>query len=119
MSIIAATYRKTRTGEWVIYGPADLLATGRHIPVSLKSGATKTVSIESVGKTFDHDGVAMCYGYAPREERAARPARHSGGSTMCENCGERRATTTAHDMSGIYGRVCRLCASDPMSLSYC
>lgn len=135
----AITYRKTRQGEWVAYGPAAALRAGATVTVTKRSGETKAERIASVGRPFTAGGIQMAYGYlapaAPvtqtreeaealllqmatmdlgevaREGRAAA-ARLRRAGHMCEACGERRAAVTATDMSGITGRACRTCAQD-------
>lgn len=99
------TYRKTRTGEWVAFGPADQIAAGREVTVSKRDGSTKTELVASTGKTFQVDGQAMRYGYLDREtgreiaagrredatlrrqDRAARPSRRNNWQTRpCQDC---------------------------------
>ncbi len=66
------TWRKTQSGQWAVCGPAEQIRPGATVVVAKRSGGTSTVEIESVGKTFDRDGVPSRYGY-PAE-------RSSGGS---------------------------------------
>ena len=115
------SYRKTKAGEWVVFGPASVLrdaaARGTWLTVSKKSGGTDRVTILRAGREFSFDGVAMAYGYIQTKVSdsngggagSARPARRSP-ARMCDECGERRATTTATDLSGIAGDVCGICA---------
>jgi len=109
------TYRKTKSGTWVTYGPvaefpSQLPAT---VSVTKKSGERKAETVESLGRSFVANGIEMVYGYLGETLRPAahlRPSRQS--SQMCDNCDEYRAIATATDMSGISGRVCRRCARD-------
>jgi hypothetical protein len=105
------TYRKTQQGQWVAFGPASAITAGATVTVSKRDGSTKTERVESVGRPFTANGTQCVYGYlAPSAPRAAsRPAQRSGRS-MCDECGERRAVTTATDMSGFTGDVCGICA---------
>lgn len=60
------TYRKTRQGEWVAFGPADAVKVGA-VTVTKKDGTTKTERVERVGRPFEANGRQMVYGYlAPR-----------------------------------------------------
>lgn len=83
------TYRKTKTGEWVAYGPAAAVKANAYITVAKRSGQTKTELVERVGRPFDVDGVQMVYGYLADGVSAA-PARsyYSTRSTArsCEAC---------------------------------
>jgi hypothetical protein len=115
------TYRKTKAGQWVAFGPVDALTPGRTVTVTKKSGETKTETIDRVGKSFAVDGRIMAYGYLRPTSRTAtsgstRTARIGG--RMCDECGERRATTTAVDLSGIVGDVCGRCKRDEGCLSF-
>lgn len=73
------TYRKTKSGEWVAYGPATAIRVGT-VTVTKKSGETKTETVERLGRTFTVDGTEMVYDYlaksAPTPRQSGR--RHSG-----------------------------------------
>lgn len=101
----AITYRKTRQGEWVAFGPASLISAGAVVTVTKRSGETKTERITSSGRPFIANGTEMVYGYLAKSDAPQRGTRH-----MCDECGERRAVTTATDMSGFTGDVCGICA---------
>ncbi len=107
------TYRKTKQGQWVAFGPATEITPGATVTVTKSNGTTKTERIASVGKPFTVNAMAMVYGYlapgAPSTTASARPVR---SGPMCDQCGERRATTTARDLSGFTGRVCGRCAAE-------
>jgi hypothetical protein len=83
----AATYRKTKTGEWVVFAPAAALAAGNTITVTKKDGDTKTETIATVGKSFEVNGVTMAYGYIAKT--AARTVCNSAprASRRCRDCG--------------------------------
>lgn len=118
------TYRKTRAGEWVAFGPVAEIQAGREVTVTKRSGQTKTELVDRIGKPFVVDGTKMVYGYidtAARREiaqlarddaqvRREDAARRRSVRRMCGECGERRAVTTATDLSGIVGNVCGVCA---------
>jgi hypothetical protein len=102
------TYRKTKAGQWIAYGPVTAITAGAIIRVSKRSGETKLEQIASVGRPFEADGQQMVYGYlAP--PRPAATSRTPAARDMCDECGERAAVTTAYDMSGIPGHVCGRC----------
>lgn len=64
------TYRKTRSGEWVVFGPAqtlrDALNGGGLVEVTKKSGEVKVESIHRMGRCFRADGIGCAYGYILR-----------------------------------------------------
>jgi hypothetical protein len=61
------TFRRTRSGEWVIVGPHALLADAcehRHkVTVARKDGHVRHLSLIRTGAPFTRDGVELCYGY--------------------------------------------------------
>jgi hypothetical protein len=64
---MALTYRKTKSGEWAVFGPLSELKTGE-VTVTKKDGTTKKEHVERVSKPFDVDGVPHAYGkVAPRQ----------------------------------------------------
>ncbi|MEV0616211.1 hypothetical protein AB0I81_23050 [Nonomuraea sp. NPDC050404] len=92
------TFRKTKSGEWVAYGPAELIKPGP-VVVSKKDGTTVEEVIERVGAPFDVGGQPMVYGYLA-------PA-------ACVNCDQPGATHHRRDSSGIPGKVCDRCNREP------
>jgi hypothetical protein len=92
----AATWRQTKTGEWVVFGPTSLVRPGL-VTVAKKSGETKTVSVERIGRSFDAAGIDCCYGYVTARSGRSIPAR---------------------DSSGISGHVCRGCNAPSYQLSF-
>jgi hypothetical protein len=65
-------YRKTKSGEWVVYGPASAVQAGRSVTVTKSDGSTKTEHIDRVGRPFGVDGVSMVYGYLGAREPETR-----------------------------------------------
>jgi|GEM_PF-3236422 len=127
------TYRRTQRGEWVAFGPASAIRAGTTVTVTKASGETKNERIASAGRPFTANGQQMVYGYldkntsvsqagttwqaaAAQDRRNAEKWFGSASSSsrssrpMCDECGERRAVTTATDMSGLTGDVCGICA---------
>lgn len=97
-----STYRRTKQGTWVVFGPASEVKPGP-VTVTKKDGTTKVETVTGVGKPFQVNGVPHVYGYtAPRRQQ-------SRSSDLCDECGENRARYNAVDMSGISGRVCGVC----------
>lgn len=91
------TYRKTKTGEWVAFGPVDKLTPGRTITVTLRSGQTKQETVERVGKPFAVNGRIMAYGYLRKTTaRSGHTGRPAG----------RRACITGGNCSSYSGRDC-------------
>jgi len=88
---MSLTYRKTKSGEWVAYGPASEFPVPKHgkppISVTLKNGTRKREFLVRLGDIFEVDGVPMRYGYLESEAgnasapQAARPARPAGLSS--------------------------------------
>ncbi len=117
------TYRKTKTGQWVAYGPAATLQAavrdGHKVRVTKRSGDVDEVTLTGLGKPFFANGQQVVYGYIA--SRATKPAATTtaGRSEMCAECGERPATTTARDLSGIVAGVCWSCKRNEGELSFC
>lgn len=133
-SAATITYRKTRDGEWVAYGPAAAIRTNTYVEVTQKSGQTKREYIERIGRPFTAGGQQMRYGYIGEDPEAAfaeaeqllaqplpttTPSRATSRAT-CDNCGKpARRLYWANDLSGLRGRVCGTCYGDRGSLSFC
>lgn len=126
------TYRKTKTGQWVAYGPAATLIPGATVTVTTKSGQAKQERIASVGREFVVDGVAMVYGYLATDTMQQRARAQvtvttygAGGKTRttslssrsCQCCGSSRGVHYVTDDSGVGGYACYRC--DDGSVSFC
>ena len=109
MSDTTPRWRKTKSGDWVVFGPAAVVRPGA-VEVAKKDGATTTEIVISVGRSFDVDGVACCYGYVA--------ARNGDSARLCDNCGRRPGVMRASDMSGIEGWVCSSCGLTRYDLSF-
>lgn len=85
-----ATYRKTKNGDWVAYGPATEVKPG-DVAVTKRNGTVDHVTVDSVGKTFKVNGVDHVYGYF-----APKPAtrRRNADRGWCDECGERATPGT-------------------------
>jgi len=112
---LPATPYRLRSGEWGAKVRHGSVREGDPIQITTRSGKTWVAVVAKV--VWQGEDVALV---ATGETTRARSG--GGGSHrsygMCESCGERRATTEATDGSGIVGRVCGLCARDPMSVSF-
>lgn len=110
----AITYRKTKAGQWVAFGPANLVTAGATVTVTRRDGTTKQELIASVGRPFTAGGQRMVYGYLSEVRPARRTSTaRTGGGGICDNCGEpRRNLTECLDSSGIPGRACPTCLSE-------
>jgi len=135
------TYRKTKDGEWVAYGPASEIKPDTQITVTRRDGKTKTEFVTSIGRPFAVNGQRMVYGHLAIETPNFAPTVCLAGCTsgcnaclgeippiptgtskrqarMCDECGTRQATVDAVDLSGIPGRVCSRCKCDEGTLSF-
>ena len=92
------TYRKMKSGKWVVFGAAANITPGATVTVTKKNGETKTEYIESTGKTFKVDGTDMVYGYMGARVKATQPSPkpyynrsldpQPGSRYECWECGE-------------------------------
>lgn len=80
------SYRKSRTGEWVVMGPASVVKPGA-VTVTKRNGETKTETVVKVGRVFQVDGQDMVYGYLAAHT-TARAHSVSRQSRWCDECGE-------------------------------
>lgn len=78
------TYRKTKNGKWVAFGPAAEVRIGT-VTITKRDGSTKTEIVESLGKPFDVRGVPHVYGYLA-ERRGNNYRRASNGECRCGAC---------------------------------
>ena len=75
------TYRKTRQGEWVVFGPRAAMWDDLYnkpagsVVVVKKDGSKKIESIARLGSAFQADGVECCYGYISKTASAPRTRR--------------------------------------------
>ncbi len=95
------TWRKAKTGEWVVFGDAKALRAavrgGFSVTVTSKSGNAKKVFPTRVGKTF---GDNLAYGYI-EDDYNSRPSYGSSYSSS------RRACVTGGNCSSFgNGRSC-------------
>lgn len=74
-------YRKTKEGEWAIFGPAGLIVAGKVARVLKKDGSYSDELVARVSKPFEVDGVQCVYGYLDREARG----RSGGGGGSDRN----------------------------------
>lgn len=94
---MSLSYRKTPSGEWVAYGPADEFPVPKYgkppISVTLKDGTRKREFLVRLGDVFEVDGVPMRYGYLESEAAKAstpQPAARAAGRSSAERDRERR-----------------------------
>ena len=94
------TYRKAKTGEWVAFGPVDVVTVG-FVTVAKRDGSTKIENVGSVGKAFSVNGVECRYGYLSPAKPKPATARTSGTRRpsrthrhACDECGEFAAAGT-------------------------
>lgn len=82
------TFRKTRQGDWVAFGPASAVRECTEVTVTKRSGDAKRVYIERTGKTFQVDGLDMVYGYigSTSSSRRGGHSPHRSSSNRCDRC---------------------------------
>lgn len=85
-------FRKTQSGEWVVFGPASQVHVGT-VTVAKRDGTTKVENVARVGKTFTVDGVECCYGYVG-PAAATKTQAHE-----CDECGRPGASIARRDSS--------------------
>lgn len=97
MTTTTTSYRKTKAGAWVVFGPASLVNVGQ-VLVTKRDGTTRTETVESVGKTFKCDGIDARYGYIAAQRfgqrgaeladvRASNRRRRIPACERCLHCG--------------------------------
>ena len=102
------TYRKTKKGDWVAFGPVTEMCVGS-VTVTKRDGSTKTETVTGLGAPFTVEGKTCCYGYLA--EKAKRTT-ESKGSCTCAECGKKgRNFKAVADSSGLWGECCPRCAS--------
>lgn len=96
-------FRKTRSGDWAVFGPAELIEPG-DVVVEKRDGSTTVVTVERCSKTFEVDGVEHCFGYIVQQRYRPRRRRskwcecgygadmmsigyRAGDRARCPNCG--------------------------------
>lgn len=78
----ATSYRKTKSGEWVVCGPAAEMHIGA-VPVSKRDGSVKTEIIFRLGRPFSTDKGEMVYGYL--SDGTPRSQSSHSGSSRCKS----------------------------------
>lgn len=87
-----ARYRKTKDGQWVVFGTTTEVKVGS-VTVTKADGSQKTEQVVSLGNTFNVDGKLCVYGYLAAKtstpktstpKTSARPARRY----ECPECGD-------------------------------
>lgn len=91
MSTTEPTYRKTKNGTWVAFGPVTAFEQ-TYVNVRKRNGDLECRRIESLGKSFTVDGVECCYAYLayspPDQPRGRGGCGHHefNGVDMCTRC---------------------------------
>lgn len=82
-----STWRKTKAGEWVVYGEMTTLKhkVGCFVPVTSAKGETKEVQIASLGTPFLVAGHYMVYGYVAKTTPPAKATRRVSNG-RCQLC---------------------------------
>lgn len=85
-------FRKIRTGEWVLCGPAEVIesavASGEKLEVCRRNGNPRHIAPLRHGKRFHEDGIVKCYGYTtdrPTCDGCEKPLPKE--AKFCPSCG--------------------------------
>ena len=79
------TFRKSKDGRWVAFGPASEVSLGT-VSITKRDGSRTLRIVESVGRPFDVRGVAHVYGYLAAD-REARKEAYYASQGRCRDCG--------------------------------
>lgn len=84
----AITYRKTKTGEWVAYGPLGHLQGSKTITITKANGTVEHREVTKLGAPFTVDNAYMVYAYLVPTRKAAptRPAMERKRCITGGNC---------------------------------
>lgn len=99
-------FRKIRTGEWVLSGPADIIeaavARGEKLTVSKKSGGERHIAPLRHGRRFTEDGIEKCYGYTSEVPTCSHcHTELPKKARFCPSCGEGvSSASTPNDSEG-------------------
>ena len=77
-STMTTTYRKTKDGKWVAFGPVSVVRAGCSVLVTKKDGTDKYEYITRTGKPFEVNGQQMVYGYIGENARGRQDSRGAG-----------------------------------------
>jgi len=103
---------KLRNGNWGarVTGTVNV---GDEITITTRAGRNWQTLVERiVWSGTSRDGTPAAIVATVSAQRSAY------GSGTCDECGTRRAVTTAVDLSGLRGRVCARCKRDEGMLSF-
>jgi len=98
-----ATFRKSKQGEWVVFGTVSEVRVGK-VRVERKDGSVRSVSVVSVGRSFQANGTTMVYGYLNAAHNQEVPAAKAAevevdeealDEAACEAQAERQAEDNA------------------------
>lgn len=73
-----ASYRKTKAGEWVVFGAVDEIIAGEAVQVCTKRGDVKTETVVRTGQPFDVNGTSHVYGYIAQRKPQSRRKDYPG-----------------------------------------
>jgi hypothetical protein len=82
------SYRKTKQGEWVAFGPVNEIAAGV-VTITTRAGKQKTERVVRLGRPFEVDGVEHVYGYlAPKAKSGGghHGHRHGRSCSCSDDC---------------------------------
>lgn len=116
-------YRRLRSGDWGIMGPADVVKPDAQVIVKKKDGSTKIETVEAlVGKPFDVDGVPHQFAtvWPTHKESGGRwvgdvgkaGGRRNNGRCRAPGCRNSATENAPHQQA--WDGYCGWCAFDEM-----
>lgn len=117
MTTTEITFRRTKAGQWVGYGPYDLLkdSAGCEITITKRGGETVARMVTGLGAPFDDRRAGRKMVYAYFDDAEGRPRRPRRGGRRCQECGSSYGVHEACDLSGIPGWACNRCDDGTLS----
>lgn len=97
------TYRKTKQGDWAVFGPANELSEGP-VTVTKKDGSTKAETVRRVSKSFEVDGVPHAYGFLTADDAGGKP---TTSTPRCRHCGKAMRSSQFGDGFYCPDKACR------------
>ncbi|GAB3251402.1 hypothetical protein [Kineosporia babensis] len=99
MNKIDNTYRTTKNGAKVVYGPASQVIAGRTVAVVKANKSVEHVAIASIGKPFAVGSVQYVYGYLTAQTSTPSKPRSGWSNASRNRYGNRRSCVSGGNCS--------------------